>query len=293
MKFWAFFRQKFWRVVKTAFYLSIGTVWGKTFSWRTYVLFVILGYWAKTCWPFLAKVSEGLSKLHSTCPYEKYEEKQFFEERMYILSFWDIEQKRLALFWKNIRRICQNCVLHLRNGLMQDNVLKNLGFFVFAHWAKTFLAFFRKNCGGYTETVFYLPIGSFRKNIFFKNLCFFNFFGPWTKTFQPIFRKLFGGVVKTAFYLSKGTVWKKIFLKDVCNFYHLRTLNKFFWPFFSKNLGGALKTAFYVSRGTVGGKLNFLKKVYFLFIFAHWDEDFSTFVGKFSAVPSKLHSTSP
>ena len=113
---------------------------------------------------------------------------------------------------------------------------------------KLFWLSFRKKLGGYAKTVFYLPIGSFRKNNFFTNLCFPNFFGPWTKTFQPIFRKLFGGVVKTAFY---------------------------------------------VSRGTVGGKLNFLKKVYFLFIFAHWDEDFSHFVGKISVVPSNFHSMSP
>ena len=173
MKFWAFFRQKFWRVVKTAFYLSIVTVWAKTFSWRTYVLFVIVGYWAKTFWPFVAKVSEGLSKLHSTCPYEKYEEKQFFEERMYILSFWDIEQKLLALFWKNVRRICQNCVLHLRNGLMQDNVLKSLGFFCFCTLSKNFFGFFSKNFRRVCQNCILLAHRKFPEKHFFQEFMFF------------------------------------------------------------------------------------------------------------------------
>ena len=79
---------------------------------------------------------------------------------------------------------------------------------------KLFWLSFRKKLGGYAKTVSYLPIGSFRENNFFTNLCFPNFFGPWTKTFQPFFRKFFWEVVKTAFYLSIATLWKKQFLEE-------------------------------------------------------------------------------
>ena len=49
---------------------------------------------------------------------------------LYFLSSWNFEQKFLAFFWKNFLRGCQNCILHLpRNSSMENNVLKNLGFF--------------------------------------------------------------------------------------------------------------------------------------------------------------------
>ena len=248
--FWIF-PTNFGGVVETSFYMSIGTVWEKPLFWRACLLFIILGHWVEICSPFSANFSEGLSKLHSTCPYEKYEEKQFFEERMYILSFWDLEQKIFGLVLKKRSQDLSKLHFTSPEEWFEERQSSEKFSFVllFLHIEqKLFWLSFRKKLGGYAKTVFYLPIGSFRKNIFFTNLCFPNFFGPWTKTFQPIFRKLFGGVVKTAFY---------------------------------------------VSRGTVGGKLNFLKKVYFLFIFAHWDEDFSPFVGKISVVPSNFHSMSP
>ena len=100
---------------------------------------------------------------------------------------------------------------------------------------KLFWLSFRKKLGGYAKTVFYLPIGSFRKNNFLTNLCFLRFFGHWTKTFQPIFRKFFGGVVKTAFYVSRGTDGGKLyFLKKVYFLFIFAHWDEDFSPFVRK-----------------------------------------------------------
>ena len=109
-KFWAFFRQKFWRVVKTAFYLSIETVWGKTFFWRTYVLFVILGYWAKTFGLVLKKRSQDLSKLRFTYPRNGLMKENVLK-KLGFLCFCTLSKNFFGFCSKKFRRVCQNCIL--------------------------------------------------------------------------------------------------------------------------------------------------------------------------------------
>ena len=63
-----FWQKMFSRVVKTAFYVSIGTIWGKNFFWKACMFYINSGHWAKSFWPSVQNFSIGLSKLHSTCP---------------------------------------------------------------------------------------------------------------------------------------------------------------------------------------------------------------------------------
>ena len=154
-----------------------------------------------------------------------------------------------------------------------------------------FVQLFRRGC-----EICNLPVqrNSFRKNNLFTKLCFFNFFGHWAKTLRPIFSKILRrGCQNCILRVQRNSLRKTIYWGTHVFSIILGHWAKLFWPFFWKTFRGVLKTAFYVSTGTVWNKIYFLKKVYFLFIIAHWDKGFWLFVRKFSAVPSKLHSTYP
>ena len=159
--------------------------------------------------------------------------------------------------------------------------------------SKKFLDFSDKFWRGCRNFILHVHRNSLRKNTFLKSVFIVYHFGTLSRNLFAIFRKFFRRVVKTVFYLPIGSFRKNNSFTNLCfpNFFGPWT--KTFQPLFRKLFGGVVKTAFYVSRGTVGGKLYFLKKVYFLFIFAHWDEDFSPFLRKISVVPSNFHSTSP
>ena len=103
-------RKFFRRVVKTAFYLSIGKVWGKTNFWRTYVYFIILGYWAKTFGLVLKKRSQDLSKLRFTYP-GKCLMKENVLKNLGFLCFCTLSKNFFGFFSKKFRRVCQNCIL--------------------------------------------------------------------------------------------------------------------------------------------------------------------------------------
>ena len=96
---------------------------------------------------FWQKFWTGLSKLPSTCPEDRFEEKKFLCEKFLFLLFSEIEQKILGLLEKNFRNGCQNCILPLhKNFISKDSFfLENCRFTtVFWPQAKNFRTF--QNC---------------------------------------------------------------------------------------------------------------------------------------------------
>ena len=65
-KFFGFWSKNSLGVVKTAFYVSTRTLFGRDGSFKIFKLFS--GHWAKSFWPIVKFFSTGLSKLHSICP---------------------------------------------------------------------------------------------------------------------------------------------------------------------------------------------------------------------------------
>ena len=104
--FLALFRQTFGGVVKTAFYLSIRTVSGKTYFSRTYVSFNLCGAWAITFRPFFRKVLGGVVKTVFYLFIGKVWRKTLFW-RMYVFLFFFyhfgiLSKKSLGFFLKKL-----------------------------------------------------------------------------------------------------------------------------------------------------------------------------------------------
>ena len=82
------------RIVKSAFYVILGTFWGENFFSKTCNFSIILGDWANILWA-------PLSKLQSTCPLEHFF-RIFLLKKIQIFEFiLEIERKILA-FWKTL-----------------------------------------------------------------------------------------------------------------------------------------------------------------------------------------------
>ena len=217
--FLALFRQTFGRVVKTAFYLSIRTVWGKTIFWRTYVLFILLGHWAKTFWPFFSNFFEGFSNCIPHVHRNSFRKNIFFKNLCFFKSLRSLSNNISAFFSKSCRRGCQKCFLLVhRKSLRKNTFLKNVCTFVFfiilGFWAKTLWAFFWKNFRRVCQNcILHLPRNSLRKNNVLKNLGFSYYFRTLSKHFLAFFRIIFGGNANTVFYMAKRTVSEKHFFQ--------------------------------------------------------------------------------
>ena len=137
-------------VVKTALYLSIGTIWqffwGNSFflSFRDNERFFLT-----FCW----KDSARLWKLHSACPLKRSEEKQVFFRKQYtsfiFLGFW---AKNFRFFVELFRWVFENCFLrvHRTKSTTSTFFQKNICFshIIFGYWAKRFWPFVENHWPG-------------------------------------------------------------------------------------------------------------------------------------------------
>ena len=73
----------------------------KYFFVKKYSFIIIFGFWVENFRTFAEKFSERLSKLHSTCPEDYFEERYIYFENFNFSSFSDFEQNILG-FWQKL-----------------------------------------------------------------------------------------------------------------------------------------------------------------------------------------------
>ena len=152
---------------------------------------------------FVTNFSGGLSKLHSTCPAEHFEEKFVRKKNNY--RFRTLSRKNFGLLAKVSRQGGENW----RSTGTLRHFLKKVIFSLFwGHWAKKSsagLSILHSRHPWHLEKSFLLNKVNFL--IFFRTLS--ENLGFW--------HTFFGRVVKTALYVSVGTIWKtkNLVLKNI------------------------------------------------------------------------------
>ena len=95
-KFLACWQKFFGGFIKTAIYVSIGTLWREKLLFWKIRFFITLGHWANNFRFLVAKISNRLWKLHSKGPENHFQENLFFFEKK-VLSVSDLERKIFGL----------------------------------------------------------------------------------------------------------------------------------------------------------------------------------------------------
>ena len=230
----AFCKQSFSRVVETAFFASIGKVWGD-FFWKVYFF---------------------------SHPY--------------------IQEKKLQVFWPNLRQICWNWVFFsCSSEHFEANELfweKNLIFI--GYWVTNFCHFVEKKTVELKKFVFYESKWKFWGKSYFWRTFFLSFLDIERKNFRIFLGNFSDGFVKTAYFVSIRTFWSKRFSFK----------NKIFLIFFGfcvtifcllvEKVDGIFKSTFYISTGILWGKMLPLEEMWFLIIVGHWAKLFPAFCRK-------------
>ena len=212
--------------------------------------------------PLSQKLSAGLSKLHSTCPQEHFEE--FFFGKSTISSLSDVVGELFDLFRKSMGGVVKLCnyvsvetfrgkkVFSQQNEVFQKKQGLREKFSVIVEKFSTGLPKLHSDC----------PLGTFSRKILFvwKNLFHLNFANR-SRKFLLLLNFFYGGVVKITFYVSIGKFWGLYFFQ---------------FPFFFfisghwlKNFLHFLKKMFQVSMGKNGVNL-FNWSTVLLILFGNW-----------------------
>ena len=215
-KFSAFSRSFSGRIVKTAYYVSLGTFWRKTFSCESL---------------FFQQFHTLREEFSAFRPPAKI----FFGRCVKIAFFVSNGPVWGICFWKKwcflyyFRTISKKTLTHCDKEFSSAS-------------KKTILCVHRKQIE--------------EKKFLVEKLYFLVIFVPWEKNFRPSVVNVSGGSVKTAFYVSGRIFWGYYcFFFKHCEFSSIFLFIEQKCLAFSWNLsGGAVKTAFYVSNGTVWGK---------------------------------------
>ena len=94
-KFLACWQNFFGGFIKTAFYVSIGTLWGEKLLFWKIRIFITLGPWANNFRFLVAKISSRLWKLHSKGPENHFQENLLFLKKKFC-QFWNLSGKFLV-----------------------------------------------------------------------------------------------------------------------------------------------------------------------------------------------------
>ena len=155
--------------------MSIGGLWVKNF------FFKLINYFQ------FKTVLAWMSKLHSVCPLEYFEEKVLFWSSFFRLSILDKGELFSALCQKKLGRGFQNCSLHIDRKILRK--------ILFSSMEKPFFSFF------------------FGKNRLKRSTCLgnycFSFFQIMTESFSANCQKSWNGAVKTALCISRKKIWRK------------------------------------------------------------------------------------
>ena len=146
-KIFAFINFLLAEVVKTAFYVSIRSLWEKFISWKQFSqsFLELSGIFSE----FYLNFSVGVVK---TALYESRRtscRKVFLFEKEYFLTFSDIERETLAQFWVFFRHGCHNCILRVWMIFLKEK--KYLLEQKFGHVSRIMSGFFSAFCRSFSD----------------------------------------------------------------------------------------------------------------------------------------------
>ena len=239
-KFLACWQKFFGGFIKTAIYVSIGTLWREKLLFWKIRFFITLGHWANNFRFLVAKISNRLWKLHSKGPENHFQENLFFEKK--VLSVSDLERKIFGLLARFYQQICQNCII-LDHKKIRENLFWKVFIIVVHFSAKNILFFFRKN-QQLSQTPFYVSGRILRGNFLLSTFVTFSnfehrFFCLPAKTYEQWFQSC---ILRSHRRILMGFFGKKA---SVLN--HFWTLNGNSSAFLQNIFGRVNKTVFYLS----------------------------------------------
>ena len=164
--------------MKTAFYVSIGTLWGEILLFWKIRIFITFGHWANNFRFLVAKFSIRLWKLHSRGPENHFEENVLFLKKN-LLSLSDLERNVFGLLARFYQQVCQNCIIR-NHKKIRENFFWKLFIIVVWFCAKNILFFLRKNSTVSSNSILRVRKNSSRQ---FFNVYFLYNFRTLTKEF--------------------------------------------------------------------------------------------------------------
>ena len=160
--YWKIFRG----VLKTAFYVSTGTVWNKIYFLKKSLFSIhyrtLRQRFLAFCRKFFGVVVETVFNLSIGTIKKK---TQFW----IFISIWDSEQEIFGILPTNFWRGCQNYILLVhRNSLRKNNFSKIVcTFYQFGTLSKNFLALFLQIFRRVVKTAFHMSIGTVTGKTYF------------------------------------------------------------------------------------------------------------------------------
>ena len=214
----------FSRVLKSEFYLSRETLWGKNvfqnvnFLYRFRTLSENSGF-------SVIKVSAVLSKLHCLCPEVKIEEKHLVWKLSTVLLHLQFEQK-FCVIWKTFvsdifLKGCQFWILPVQEKSIcgKNNFLKDFQcFIIFGFWAETIYFFPEKLLQICQNCILRVQPKNLIKNVKLDTILGFSVFQQ--EILWHIRRRRFWSSVKNAFFLIRGNFCGKKSSEELILFSH-------------------------------------------------------------------------
>ena len=191
----------FGKVIKTAFYVSIRTIWGKKSVFNLFCM--VFAQWANKFRFFLDFFLTRLSRLHSICPYEHFEEKKFH----HIFYPFRTMSEQFSAFSRNFSdRIVENAFYTSGGTFWNKNTFywSNFAFSSFPDIEQTLFGWLAKsfsqgyqNCSLRVHRIHLMRNATFLKNIF-------SHFGTLNKMFSACCQKFFGRVTENCILRVHG-----------------------------------------------------------------------------------------
>ena len=286
-KFLACWQNLFGGFIKTAFYVSIGTLWGEKLLFWKIRIFITLGPWANNFRFLVAKISSRLWKLHSKGPENHFQENLLFLKKK-VLSVSELERKVFGLLARFYQQICQNCIIRDHKKIRENFFWK---YFIIAvrFCAKNILFFLKKKLNGFVklhstcpeeffETIFYCLLSVTFSKFELRIFCLL------AKTYEQWFQNC---VLRSHRIILMGFFGKKPLF---CSF---ADLDQKLFSLLAKLFNKVVGTALYVSIGRLWGEKLLFWKIGIFITLGHWAKNFRFLVAKISSRLWKLHSKGP
>ena len=190
-KLFSLLAKLFNKVVGTALYVSIWTLWGeKHFFWKIRI-FITLGHWANTFRFLVAKISIRLWKLHSKGPENHFQENLLFLKKKFC-QFRNLSGKFLV-FSQNFVSKSVKTALYETTKKLERICFESFSYSLSEFVQKTF-CFSSEKIQRFRQTPFYVSGRILRFNFLLST--FLNIFELWAKIFFSSSKNLWAVVPK-------------------------------------------------------------------------------------------------
>ena len=164
-----------------------------------------------------------LSSVHSTCENERFGHEISLGNFVSSSVHPDFERKNVLTINK-FQQVCQSFFLPVQSTITREQILywkKDSFANFFRLWAKLFLAWYWKTCGGVVRKAFFFQSSFFGEQIRSKNLWFFNYF----RTFR---KNVLWGNESMHSNCPRDQLWGKALTWKSSNFHSFQTLSENF-----------------------------------------------------------------